>query len=109
MPVSSRVRFSRTMLAAADTIMAGAASNWKSIGAKLPLKRWIHLAGTFDGTAMRLYMDGKLVGVFSPFDLLFSQTGCKAYGNLGYEPDDARAVATNILLLATCERAKRTP
>jgi len=51
-----------------------------------------------------IYLGSKLVGVYSPYDVMFSQTGCKAYGNLGYEEDDARAVATNILLLATCKR-----
>ncbi|MGQ9503543.1 MAG: LamG-like jellyroll fold domain-containing protein [Thermogutta sp.] len=29
---------------------------------QLPTGRWVHLAGTFDGTNMRLYMDGKEVG-----------------------------------------------
>ncbi|HNT33625.1 MAG TPA: glycoside hydrolase family 99-like domain-containing protein, partial [bacterium] len=28
----------------------------------LPIGRWVHLAGTFDGTTMRLYMDGVLCG-----------------------------------------------
>jgi hypothetical protein len=28
----------------------------------LPLGRWVHLAGTFDGKVMRLYVDGQLVG-----------------------------------------------
>jgi hypothetical protein len=48
-----------------------------------------------------LYLGGKLVGVFSPFDIMFSLTGNKAFGNLGYEAEDARAVATNVLLLAS--------
>ena len=30
--------------------------------APLPTGRWVHLAGTFDGTTMRLYMDGQEVG-----------------------------------------------
>jgi len=51
-----------------------------------------------------IYLGDKLVGVYSPYDVMFSQTGCKAYGNLGYEEADARAVATNVLLLATCKR-----
>lgn len=29
----------------------------------LPTGRWVHLAGTFDGEEMRLYMDGELQGV----------------------------------------------
>ena len=40
----------------------GAVSNWKSLRVRLPLKKWTHIAGTFDGKMMRLYMDGKLVG-----------------------------------------------
>jgi len=51
-----------------------------------------------------IHLGDKLVGVYSPYDVMFSQTGCKAYGNLGYQADDAQAVATNILLLATCKR-----
>ncbi|NLC56988.1 MAG: hypothetical protein GX774_09145 [Armatimonadetes bacterium] len=31
--------------------------------ADLPTGRWVHLAGTFDGQQMRLYVDGKLDGV----------------------------------------------
>ena len=46
-----------------------------------------------------IYDGSRLVGVYSPFDILFSQTGCKAYGNRGYAPEDARAIATNIALL----------
>ena len=37
-------------------------NHWKSLGAPVPLKKWTHLAGTFDGHAMRLYVNGKLVG-----------------------------------------------
>ncbi|GAB4136812.1 MAG: hypothetical protein Kow0040_23060 [Thermogutta sp.] len=29
----------------------------------LPTGRWVHLAATFDGTMMRLYMDGRQVGI----------------------------------------------
>jgi hypothetical protein len=47
-----------------------------------------------------IYLGDKLVGVWSPDDIMFSLTGCKAFGNLGYEADDARAIATNIFLLA---------
>ena len=36
--------------------------DWKSIGAKVPVKKWTHIAGTYDGKMMKLYMDGKLIG-----------------------------------------------
>ena len=42
---------------------------------------------------------GKLVGLYSPWDILFSQTGCCAFDNRGYAACDARALATNIVLL----------
>ena len=47
-----------------------------------------------------LYLGDKLVGVYSPFDLLYAQTGYEAWGNRGYAADDARAILTNIFLLA---------
>lgn len=46
-----------------------------------------------------LYAGPRLVGLYSPFDVVFSQTGYHAFGNLGYSAEDARAVATNVLLL----------
>jgi len=49
------------------------------------------LYGVYDGR--------KLVGLYSPYDIMFSQTGYKAFGILGYTAADARALATNIALL----------
>ena len=37
---------------------------------------------------------------------MYAQTGCKAFGSRGYEADDARALATNIALLAASRHAK---
>jgi hypothetical protein len=48
-----------------------------------------------------IYSGKRLVGVYSPFDVVFSQTGYKAYGNLGYAAEDAQAIAANILLLTS--------
>ena len=48
-----------------------------------------------------IYSGNKLVGVYSPFDVVFSQTGYRAFGTLGYSAADARAVAANLLLLAS--------
>lgn len=51
-----------------------------------------------------LLMRGKqVVGVYSPFDLMYAQTGCDAFDNRGYETDDARAILTNIMLLMSVE------
>ena len=48
-----------------------------------------------------IYQDGKLVGVYSPLDVMFSTTGYQAYGVKGYQREDALAVATNIMLYLT--------
>jgi len=48
-----------------------------------------------------IYQDGKLVGIYSPFDVLYSATGYEAYGRRGYQQEDALAVATNIVLCLT--------
>ncbi len=37
-------------------------SHHLTANAALPLGRWVHLAGTFDGTTMRIYMDGQECG-----------------------------------------------
>jgi len=47
-----------------------------------------------------IYLGDKVVGVYSPFDTTFAQTGCKAFDSLGYAAADARALAANIALLA---------
>jgi len=50
---------------------------------------------------MGVYLGGKLVGAFSMFDILFSTTGYNAYSCRGYKPQDAKAVATNMILYLT--------
>jgi len=50
---------------------------------------------------MGLYDGNKLVGVYSPFDIVFSTTGYNAYECRGYDAQDAKAVATNILIHAS--------
>ncbi len=54
---------------------------------------YAELWGIFDGERM--------VGVFSPLDVMFALTPYNAYGNLGYSTLDAEAVATNVVLYAT--------
>ena len=45
-----------------------------------------------------------MVGLYSPFDVMFSLTGYEAYRCRGYKAPDAAAVATNIVLyLSTLE------
>jgi len=48
-----------------------------------------------------LYLGGKLVGVYSPFDVSLGVAGIRAWGCRGYAPADARAAAVNLLLPAT--------
>jgi hypothetical protein len=51
------------------------------------------LFGVFDGD--------RLVGVYSPLDVLFSMNPYEAWSCKGYQPADAQAVATNVALYAT--------
>jgi hypothetical protein len=55
-----------------------------------------------------IYDRDRLIGVYSPWDVLFSQTGYTAFGNRGYAAEDARAIATNILLLAAVRSSVTT-
>lgn len=52
-----------------------------------------------DPVLFRIEHEGKLVGLYSPLDILYSQSGYRAFGNRGYSKADARALATNIALL----------
>jgi len=45
-----------------------------------------------------LYQGGKMVGLYSPFDVVFSLTGCEAHRCRGYKAEDAMAVGTNLAL-----------
>ena len=45
-----------------------------------------------------IYLGGKLVGIYSPIDIVFSSTPYEAYACKGYQAEDAIAVAANILL-----------
>ncbi|KPK49712.1 MAG: hypothetical protein AMK72_03875, partial [Planctomycetes bacterium SM23_25] len=57
------------------------------------------LHGVFDGD--------RLVGVYSPIDIVFSATPYEACMCRGYQSPDAEAVATNILLYAAGGRPQR--
>ena len=43
----------------------------------------------------------KLVGLYSPFDVVFCSTGYDAYSCRGHPQDDALAVASNIVVFLT--------
>ena len=57
--------------------------------------------GKLEPELYRLLLGDRLVGIYSPFDLSYCQTGMDAFDCRGYEAEDARAVLTNILLLVT--------
>ena len=44
------------------TFYVNADDKWESLHAEVPQKQWVHLAGVYDGSEMRLYMDGDLRG-----------------------------------------------
>ena len=48
-----------------------------------------------------IYLGGKRVGIYSPFDLVYAQTGYDAWGSRGYDAEDAQAILANLLLLAS--------
>jgi hypothetical protein len=47
-----------------------------------------------------IYLGEKMVGVYSPYDVMFRQTGSEAFDCRGYDADDARALAVNLALYA---------
>jgi hypothetical protein len=53
-----------------------------------------------------IWQDGKRVGVYSPLDAVFASMPYEAYGCRGYLPDDAGAVAINLVLFLTDRDAK---
>jgi hypothetical protein len=50
-----------------------------------------------------IYLGEKMVGVYSPYDVMFRQTGCEAFDCRGYDADDARALAVNLALYAATQ------
>ena len=61
--------------------------SWRVARARLPMKRWVHVAGVFDGENLSLYMDGKLVGrVRGPGRLI--QSGARFH--VGLEGSDPK-------------------
>jgi hypothetical protein len=52
-----------------------------------------------------LFEGNRLVGVYSPLDVLFSMNPYEAWSCKGYQPADAQAVATNVALSLTTRGA----
>jgi len=89
-----------------DAILSGRFSGGAkgfSLISGVQFKRALRVArlGRAHAELMGVYNGDKLVGVYSPFDIVFSATGYNAYDCRGYAPQDAKAVATNILIQAS--------
>ena len=64
-------------------------------------KRLLRRFAEFEG----IFAGDKLVGVYSPLDILFSLTPYEASKCLGYKDEDAAAAATNVILYLTTRPA----
>jgi len=56
-----------------------------------------------------LFEGNRLVGVYSPLDVLFSMNPYEAWSCKGYQPADAQAVATNVALYLTARGVAAPP
>jgi hypothetical protein len=74
-----------------------------NLGAGVQFQRSLRVArlGRNFAELVGIYQGGKLIGVYSPFDVMFSLTGYDAYGCRGYNHPDALATAMNIVLYQT--------
>ena len=99
-------------LAAGDPLLTGklGAAAGYDLSAKVRFSRALELqrVGKDSAALTGLYLPApspgatpRLVGVLSPYDILYSLTGAPAYGRLGYEPNWAMALATNLVLWKT--------
>ncbi|MBN2583058.1 MAG: DUF4159 domain-containing protein [Planctomycetes bacterium] len=91
-------------LAADDAVLTGQFSGASGYAIdKVGFKRSLlaERIGNAKAELYGLYRGGKMVGVYSPLDLMYSQTGLDAWGSRGYEADDARTILANILLRAS--------
>jgi hypothetical protein len=60
-------------------VLAGGANRWAT-GPALPLSTWTHLAGTYDGTTVRLYVNGVQVGTKAFTGVISTSTGALRIG-----------------------------
>ncbi|NLX57951.1 MAG: DUF4159 domain-containing protein [Phycisphaerae bacterium] len=51
-----------------------------------------------------LYAGDRLVGVYSPRDLMYGQANLRAFGNIGYDAPSAQMIVENALLYATAQK-----
>ena len=79
--------------AVAFNVASGVKFRRALVVARMGRRAYAELAGIYQG--------GKLVGVYSPFDVMFSLTPYQAYGCRGYKTEDALAVATNVVVFLT--------
>ena len=94
-------------LEAADDLMTGrlGGAAGYDLSAKIRFSRTLQVQriGKDRAALTGLYLDKKLVGVHSPYDVLYGLTGCPAYGRLGYDADCAMAVGANLILRLTTD------
>ena len=60
-------------------VFAGGANRWAT-GAVLPLSTWTHVAGTYNGTTIRLYVNGVQVGTSAFTGVIGTSTGALRIG-----------------------------
>jgi hypothetical protein len=61
------------------------AEKHEQIGAALPVNTWTHVAGTFDGAALRLYRNGTLAGTLKTTAAIGATTGALRIGGSAIE------------------------
>jgi hypothetical protein len=81
--------------------MAGAQGYDLATGVEFRRALRLVRAGKPQAELLGVFAGDRMIGVYSPFDILFSMTGHEAYGCRGYKAQDAAAVATNLVLYLT--------
>lgn len=96
------------MLPATDGLMTGrmGAATGYNLTTGVEFRRALRVSrlGRPCAEFMGLYAGERLVGLYSPLDVLFSLQPYEAWNCKGYPPADAEAVATNIVLYLTTDR-----
>lgn len=87
----------------AGTLPEGFAGFDLSEGVEFSRSLKVERIGRSFAALVGLYDGDKLVGVYSPYDILYSLTGAPAFGRKGYESDHAAALAMNLALWAAAQ------